>query len=77
MLTLYSLFAQRAEHGGKDALSLVSFKRDQAVLNICETWAGAYNNDDALALGFQVDDAKAGFGLAVKDFKEELQAAKQ
>ncbi|KAK4685884.1 hypothetical protein P7C73_g4257, partial [Tremellales sp. Uapishka_1] len=61
------------EHGGKEALELVDFEPDQAVLDIVNTWAGDYDNSDALALGFEVDDSKTGFADAVGDFKKEIQ----
>lgn len=61
------------EHGGDDALSLVSFRKDPAVVAICETWAGSYDCDEFLRMGFEVDDAQRGYSLAVKDFKDELE----
>ncbi|WWD17528.1 hypothetical protein CI109_101969 [Kwoniella shandongensis] len=60
------------EHGGKDKMSLVKFQKDQAVINICKTWAGEYDNSDFLKMGFEADDTDTGFALAVQDFKEEL-----
>ncbi|ORY32634.1 hypothetical protein BCR39DRAFT_523291 [Naematelia encephala] len=64
------------EHGGKEKLDLVEFKKDPAVIAICQTWAGDYDSSDAQAMGFQVDDTTSGFSDAVKDFKDELAAAK-
>ncbi|WVF71767.1 hypothetical protein IAT40_006575 [Kwoniella sp. CBS 6097] len=60
------------EHGGLEAAKLIEYKKDQAVINICNTWAGAFDNSVYLKMGFVVDDAKTGFGDAVKDFKEEM-----
>ncbi|KIR55878.1 NAD-dependent epimerase/dehydratase [Cryptococcus gattii Ru294] len=62
------------EHGGKDKFNLIKFQKDQAVINICKTWAGEYDNADFLAMGFEADDPKTGFALAVQDFKDELAA---
>ncbi|KAL7421499.1 hypothetical protein Q5752_003268 [Cryptotrichosporon argae] len=59
-----------------DAKSLVTFRRDPAVLAIMQTWPGAFDNTDALALGFEQDDPATGFASAVGDFKAELAAAK-
>lgn len=61
------------EHGGEEATKLVSFKKDPAVIAICETWAGSYDCDEFLKMGFEVDDAQKGYSLAVGDFKEELE----
>jgi hypothetical protein len=63
-------------HGGPEALKLVSYAKDPAVIAICETWAGSFDNSEFLAMGFEVDDAKTGFADAVQDFKEELAASK-
>ncbi|WVN88104.1 uncharacterized protein L203_103304 [Cryptococcus depauperatus CBS 7841] len=60
------------EHGGKEKFDLIKFQRDQAVINICKTWAGEYDNWDSLAMGFEADDPETGFALAVQDFKQEL-----
>ncbi|RSH80722.1 hypothetical protein EHS25_007058 [Saitozyma podzolica] len=65
------------EHGGPEALKLVSFKVDSAVLAICETWAGDYDSTLFQSMGFEVDDKATGYGLAVQDFKQELAAAKK
>ncbi|WVQ82275.1 hypothetical protein IAT38_004403 [Cryptococcus sp. DSM 104549] len=65
------------EHGGQEKFKLIKFQKDQAVINICKTWAGEYDNSDFLAMGFEADDPKTGFSLAVQDFKEELAASKK
>ena len=62
------------EHGGKDKMKLVSFKKDQAVINICKTWAGDYDTTEYQKMGLEVDDKATGFALAVGDFKDELKA---
>lgn len=62
------------EHGGKDKLDLVKFEKDEAVIRICETWAGNYDSSEAQRMGFEVDNTETGYGDAVKDFKEELKA---
>ncbi|WWD02683.1 hypothetical protein V865_000724 [Kwoniella europaea PYCC6329] len=59
------------KYGGKDKLNLIKFKKDPAVIRICDTWAGAFDNSDALKLGFEVDDSKTGYEGAVQDFIEE------
>lgn len=64
------------QHAGPEALKLVSYKKDAAVIAICETWAGSYDNSAEQKQGFEVDDAKTGFANAVGDFKAELQASK-
>ena len=61
------------EHGGKDKMDLVKFKKDQAVINICKTWAGDYDSSDSQAMGFEVDNQESGFAEAVQDFKDELE----
>lgn len=73
MVSVESL-TNRAEHGGEDKVDLVDYKRDQAVINICQTWAGDYDSSDALSKGFEVDDVHTGFADAVGDFKDELKA---
>jgi len=55
-------------------MDLVSFKKDQAVINICKTWAGDYDSSESQAMGFEVDNQASGFAEAVQDFKEELKA---
>lgn len=52
----------------------MDYKRDQAVIDICETWAGDYDSSDAVGKGFEVDDVETGFASAVGDFKDELRA---
>ena len=64
-----------AEHGGQEALKLVDYQKDQAVIDICSTWAGDYDTSGPEAMGFEVDDKQTGFADAVGDFKEELRAA--
>ncbi|ODO08901.1 NAD-dependent epimerase/dehydratase [Cryptococcus wingfieldii CBS 7118] len=64
------------EHGGKDKFNLIKFEKDQAVINICKTWAGEYDNSDFLAMGFEADATETGFALAVQDFKDDLEKAK-
>jgi hypothetical protein len=64
----------REEHGGPDALKLVSYRADKAVLAICETWAGDYDSSEFQRMGFEVDDKETGYAQAVLDFKEELAA---
>lgn len=65
------------DNGGEDKLKLVSYKKDPAVIAICETWAGNFDNSVERKMGFEVDDEKTGFSDAVQDFKEELAASKQ
>lgn len=64
------------KYGGDKALSHVSFRRDSAVIAICETWAGDYEADNILRLGFEVDSRETGYDDAVKDFVEDLKQAK-
>lgn len=65
------------EHGGPEAMKLVKWKPDEAVIRICKTWAGDYDSSEAVGLGFEVDDKKTGFASAVGDFKELLQSQKK
>lgn len=65
------------EHAGEKGMSLVSYKKDEAVIKICETWAGDYDNSAEQKQGFVVDDRETGFSEAVRDFKEELAAEKK
>lgn len=65
------------DNGGEEKLKLVSYKKDPAVIAICETWAGNYDNSVERKMGFEVDDEKTGFSDAVADFKEELAAEKK
>ncbi|KAM0755428.1 NAD(P)-binding protein [Meredithblackwellia eburnea MCA 4105] len=58
--------------GGKKALDLVTYKKDEAVMHIMSAWPGAFDNTAAIALGFVQDDPKTGFMAAVKDFKDGL-----
>ena len=60
------------EHGGKKAIDLVQYKPDPVVIKIYKTWPGTFDNSEAAALGFEVDDPKTGFSSAVSDFKELL-----
>ncbi|WRT66073.1 uncharacterized protein IL334_003025 [Kwoniella shivajii] len=60
-----------AKFGGEDKLKLIKYKKDPAVTRICDTWAGAFDNTDAIKLGFEVDDSKTGYEGAVQDFIEE------
>ncbi len=64
-----------AEHGGEEAMKLVDYEKDQAVIDICSTWPGEFDTSEAEAMGFEVDDKKTGFADAVSDFKDELRAA--
>lgn len=75
-VTTRQILAALEEHGGSDALKLISWKKDPAVIAICETWAGSYDCSEFLKMGFEVDDQERGYSLAVKDFKEELDAEK-
>ncbi|WWC89604.1 uncharacterized protein L201_004529 [Kwoniella dendrophila CBS 6074] len=59
------------KYGGKDKLKLIKFEKDPKVIAICDTWAGEFDNTDAVNLGFQVDDSKDGYDQAVKDFIDE------
>ncbi|KAL1405533.1 hypothetical protein Q8F55_009171 [Vanrija albida] len=72
-ITPRQIIAALKEHGGDEALKLIKYEKDPAVINICLTWAGSYDNSEALASGFEVDDAKTGFADAVGDFKQALQ----
>ncbi len=59
--------------GGKKALDLVSYSLDPKVLAICETWAGDYDSDKFVKMGFKRDEGGAvGFEGAVRDFVEEM-----
>ncbi|ORX36914.1 hypothetical protein BD324DRAFT_591288 [Kockovaella imperatae] len=62
------------EHGGKDKLKLVKFEKDQAVIDIASTWAGDYDSSPSESMGFENDDPATGYSMAVKDFKELLEA---
>lgn len=62
------------EHGGAEAMKLVSYEKDEKVIRICETWAGDYDSSEVESLGFEVDDKKTGFSGAVQDFKKTLKA---
>ncbi|WVR07278.1 hypothetical protein IAU60_004319 [Kwoniella sp. DSM 27419] len=62
-----------AEHGGQDLVKLISYEKDERVIKICDTWAGAFDNSSYTAMGFEADDPKTGFGSAVADFKAMLQ----
>ena len=62
--------------GGPEALKLVTYKPDEKVLAIVKSWPGAFDNTEAIKLGFEVDDEKTGFASAVQDFKDELDEAK-
>lgn len=75
-VTTRQILAALQEHGGDDASKLVTYKKDPAVIAICETWAGSYDNSQEQEQGFQVDDAKTGFADAVADFKELLASGK-
>ena len=55
-------------------MNLVKFKKDQAVINICKTWAGDYDSSEAQAMGFEVDRQETGFAEAVQEFKDELKS---
>lgn len=55
-------------------MKLVSFKKDDAVIKICKSWAGDYDSTEVQSLGFEVDDKETGYSGAVQDFKEHLQA---
>jgi hypothetical protein len=67
----------RKQYGGEEAYNRVSFKKDQAVINICKTWAGAYDSSEVETYGFERDDEKTGYGDAVQDFQEWLAAQKK
>ena len=58
-------------------LKLVQFKKDPAVIKICESWCGDYDSSTFVKMGFEVDDQKTGYSDAVQDFKEELQSQKK
>lgn len=75
ILRLGSLY--RKQHGGEEAMKLVSFKKDEAVIKICKSWAGDYDSTEVQSLGFEVDDKETGYSGAVQDFKEHLQAEKK
>jgi hypothetical protein len=83
VLCFFALFAlfkanpHRKTHGSPEALKLVTYEKDAAVIAICETWAGSYDNSEFLKMGFEIDDAATGFADAVQDFKEELAAEKK
>lgn len=76
-VTPRQIIAALKQHGGEEALKHVSYEKDPAVLAICETWAGSFDNSEFIAMGFEVDDKETGFGDAVADFKEELAAEKK
>ncbi|WWC70490.1 uncharacterized protein I206_104441 [Kwoniella pini CBS 10737] len=59
------------KYGGEDKLKLIKFDKDPKVIAICDTWAGAFDNTDALKLGFSIDDEKTGYEQAVQDFIQE------
>ncbi|WWC61570.1 uncharacterized protein I303_104154 [Kwoniella dejecticola CBS 10117] len=59
------------KYGGEDKLKLIKFGKDPKVIAICDTWAGAFDNTDALKLGFSIDDEKTGYEQAVQDFIQE------
>lgn len=50
----------------------MSYKSDSAVKQIVNVWAGDYENEDEIALGFAVDDKRTGYMDAVKEFQETL-----
>lgn len=67
-------FSSREQAGGQKALDLIEFKKNPAVIAICETWAGDYDASGPLGLGFAVDDRQQGYAQAVADFQETLKA---
>jgi hypothetical protein len=48
-------------------MKLVSFKKDEAVIKICKSWAGDYDSTEVQSLGFEVDDKETGYSGAVQD----------
>lgn len=58
-------------------MKLVSYKKDEAVIRICKSWAGDYDSTEVQSLGFEVDDKETGYSGAVQDFKEYLLSQKQ
>lgn len=70
-VTPRQILAALKEHAGDEGMKLVSYKKDPAVIAICETWAGDYDSSAERKQGFVVDDLKTGFSAAVQDFKEE------
>jgi hypothetical protein len=71
------LLTNREKYGGPEAMKLVSYKKDDAVIRICKTWAGDYDSTEVQSLGFEVDDTKEGYSGAVQDFQELLLSQKQ
>lgn len=71
------MLMNREQHGGEEAMKLVSYKKDEAVIRICKTWAGDYDSTEVQSLGFEVDDKETGYSGAVQDFKEFLLSQKQ
>ena len=67
----------REQHGGEEAMKLVSYKKDDAVIKICKSWAGDYDSTEVQSLGFEVDDKETGYSGAVEDFKQVLLSQKQ
>ena len=67
----------REKFGGPKATALVDYKKDPAVIAICDTWAGDYVSDSVRALGFKVDSRETGYEDAVRDFVEDLEEAKK
>jgi hypothetical protein len=53
-------------------MKLVKYKKDEAVIRICKTWAGDYDSTEVQSLGFEVDNKETGYSGAVQDFKEFL-----
>ena len=55
----------------------MDYKKDSAVIAICDTWAGDYVSDSVRALGFRVDSRETGYEDAVRDFVEDLEVARK
>jgi hypothetical protein len=72
-----NVLKDREQHGGPKAMKLVSYKKDEAVIRICKSWAGDYDSTEVQSLGFEVDDKETGYSGAVQDFKEFLASQKQ
>ncbi|BEJ11115.1 hypothetical protein CspHIS471_0105370 [Cutaneotrichosporon sp. HIS471] len=75
-VTPRQILAALKEHAGEEGIKLVEYKKDAAVIAICETWAGDYDSSAEVKQGFVVDNVESGFSAAVQDFKDELALVK-
>lgn len=71
--TTRKLLAALEAVAGPEPLKLISYKRDERVVAIVESWPGSLVNDGATRMGFRRDDETTGYETAVREFKAEIE----